>query len=221
MSTMNDIIRGRRKELGLTQKELADMLSVSDKTVSRWESSNQMPDAILLPDLAEALNMSINELYGLKSDGKAEKITSPKNFYPKVKSWVLTGYKIALMVGLMFFAFGAVLQIHLNAFNVAQGEERYFGNIFLYAGGVMCIAFEIAYIIFYRNKHFYNPLYLSEDVKYGGLCAMCISIVTMEVFPLFLAVHVSYWYELVTVMFLIAFEVMLISQKKRTEKIRN
>lgn len=218
MSTMSDIIRERRKELGITQKELADMLSISDKTVSRWESSNQMPDAILLPDLAEALNMSINELYGLKPDGKAEGIASPENFYPKVKSWVLTGYKIALMVGLMFFVFGAVLQIHFNAFNVVQGEDRYFGKIFLYAGCVMCIAFEIAYIIFYRNKHFYNPLYLSEDIKYGGLCAMCISIVTMEVFPLFLAVHVSYWYELVTVMFLIAFEVMLISQKRELRK---
>ena len=59
MSTMSNIIKEKRNALGITQKELAEKLSISDKTVSRWESGNQFPDAILLPDLAEALDISM------------------------------------------------------------------------------------------------------------------------------------------------------------------
>ncbi|MBQ7809916.1 MAG: helix-turn-helix transcriptional regulator [Clostridia bacterium] len=68
MSTMSNIIKEKRNALGITQKELAEKLSISDKTVSRWESGNQFPDAILLPDLAEALDISIGELYGIKTE---------------------------------------------------------------------------------------------------------------------------------------------------------
>lgn len=64
--TINEIIKQHRKKLGLTQKEFADMLSVSDKTVSRWETGNQVPDALLMPDIAKALKITINELYGIK-----------------------------------------------------------------------------------------------------------------------------------------------------------
>lgn len=53
--TINEIIKQHRKKLGLTQKEFADMLSVSDKTVSRWEIGNQVPDALLMPDIAKVL----------------------------------------------------------------------------------------------------------------------------------------------------------------------
>lgn len=215
MSMMNDIIRERRKELGLTQKELADMLFISDKTVSRWESGNQIPDAMLLPDLVEALKISINDLYGLKKDEPNTTATLSQSQFPKVKAWIITGYKIAMTLSLILFLFGSMLLIHLNSINMIQGEERYPGNMFLYVSIATCFALEISYIIIYRNKSLYNPLYLCEDIKLGGLCALCISIVTMVVFPFFLAVKVSYWYELVTIILLIVFEVMLLSQKRK------
>ena len=215
MSMMNDIIKERRKELGLTQKELADILSISDKTVSRWESGNQIPDAILLPDLSEALKISINDLYGLKKGEPDTTETLSQSHFPKVKPWIITGYKIAMTLSLILFLFGSMLLIHLNSINMIQGEERYSGNIFLYVSIATCFVLEISYIIIYRNKGLYNPLYLCRDIKLGGLCALCISIVTMVVFPFFLAIKVSYWYELVTVMLLIVFEVMLLSQKRK------
>ncbi len=215
MSMMNDIIKERRKELGLTQKELADILSISDKTVSRWESGNQIPDAILLPDLSEALKISINDLYGLKKGEPNTTETLSQSHFSKVKPWIITGYKIAMTLSLILFLFGSMLLIHLNSINIIQGEERYSGNIFLYVSIATCFGLEISYIIIYRNKSLYNPLYLCGDIKLGGLCALCISIVTMVVFPFFLAVKVSYWYELVTVMLLIVFEIMLLSQKRK------
>lgn len=55
-------IQSLRKELKLTQKDLADKLNVSDKTISKWETGNGMPDLVFLKPLSDILGISINEL---------------------------------------------------------------------------------------------------------------------------------------------------------------
>lgn len=51
-----------RKEKGLTQKELADLLHVTDKAVSKWETGKGFPDIKLLEPLAQALDVTMIEL---------------------------------------------------------------------------------------------------------------------------------------------------------------
>ncbi len=51
-----------RKEKNLTQKQLADMLNVSDKAVSRWETGRGFPDINSLEDIAAALDISTAEI---------------------------------------------------------------------------------------------------------------------------------------------------------------
>lgn len=51
-----------RKEMGLTQKELAGRLNVTDKAVSKWETGKGFPDVKLLEPLAQALGVSLVEL---------------------------------------------------------------------------------------------------------------------------------------------------------------
>ena len=55
-------ISEKRKELGLTQKELADKLYVTDKTISRWENGNYMPDLSNIIVLSDILGVSTYEL---------------------------------------------------------------------------------------------------------------------------------------------------------------
>ncbi len=57
-------LASRRKELHLTQEQLARRLNVSPQAVSKWEK-NSFPDAAQLPRLAEALNISLDALFGL------------------------------------------------------------------------------------------------------------------------------------------------------------
>jgi len=62
----------RRKELGLTQEQLAQRMNVSAQAVSKWENSSY-PDAELLPLLAKALNTSLDALFGVKApDGSID-----------------------------------------------------------------------------------------------------------------------------------------------------
>ena len=51
-----------RKEKGMTQKELAERLFVSDKAVSKWERALSLPDVALLIPLADCLGVSVAEL---------------------------------------------------------------------------------------------------------------------------------------------------------------
>ena len=51
-----------RKQKGLTQQQLADLLNVSNKSVSRWESMGGYPDIELLAELAKALGVTVDEL---------------------------------------------------------------------------------------------------------------------------------------------------------------
>ena len=61
------LIAGRRKELGLSQAELAERLYVTDKAVSRWETGRGMPAIDSLEPLAEALSLTVSELLAGRS----------------------------------------------------------------------------------------------------------------------------------------------------------
>jgi len=54
-------IAGKRKNLGLTQKQLAEKIGMSDKSVSKWERGICLPDVSLYFDLCSILGISINE----------------------------------------------------------------------------------------------------------------------------------------------------------------
>lgn len=55
-------IKSLREKKGVTQAELADMLGVSSKAVSKWETAKGLPDITLIEPLAKALSVSVMEL---------------------------------------------------------------------------------------------------------------------------------------------------------------
>lgn len=80
---MDEIVAGKiiaelRKKKGLTQKQLAAVLGVTDKAVSRWENGYGLPDVSLLPKIAAAFDVTVDELL------TGRRIPpSPKRFLPR------------------------------------------------------------------------------------------------------------------------------------------
>ena len=68
--SMGMIIQNKRKELRMTQQDLADQMCVTDKAVSKWERDLAYPDVKSLPKLAEALHMSVDELMQIKAEAQ-------------------------------------------------------------------------------------------------------------------------------------------------------
>lgn len=61
-----------RKEKGLTQSQLAEMINVSNKTISRWETGEGYPEITLLMPLAKALGVTTDYLLGITQDQDQE-----------------------------------------------------------------------------------------------------------------------------------------------------
>lgn len=67
------LIADKRKELKLTQQELASYLNVSDKAISNWETGKNYPDYVYLSDISKILGIDLTENI-IKKDNKAKKI---------------------------------------------------------------------------------------------------------------------------------------------------
>ena len=85
------VIAERRKALQLTQAELAEEIGVSPQAVSRWESGKNLPDLDKLPDIAEALKVSVRRLLGDRHVPEhlwsvRDKMFSEKNMFTRLKT---------------------------------------------------------------------------------------------------------------------------------------
>lgn len=103
----------KRKEKNMTQEELARILGVTNKTVSRWENGNYMPDLSLLKPLSEALGVSLNELLSGEEDVDVQKadenISNITNYSNLVIKKIFKNIYIFIMVLGLFLIISALL----------------------------------------------------------------------------------------------------------------
>ena len=76
---VGNFICQRRKEKGLTQKQLGEKLGVSNKAVSKWENGSSVPRVNLIPKLSELLHCTQEELF-LGYQASANPLSSKKSF---------------------------------------------------------------------------------------------------------------------------------------------
>lgn len=105
-------ISALRKEKGLTQRQLADQIHVTDKAISKWERGMGYPDVTNLTLLAEALGVTVGEL--LK--GRREEAPAPqeelikttlvyadkasKAHWSRAAHWLMLGYSALAVIGI-------------------------------------------------------------------------------------------------------------------------
>ena len=68
MESIGNNIKRIRKQLGLTQEELAMHVGVTPQAVSRWENGTGMPDISLVVPLAKTLRVSTDSLFGINEE---------------------------------------------------------------------------------------------------------------------------------------------------------
>lgn len=102
-----ELIAQRRKELGLTQKELADLVKVTDKAVSRWETGKGFPETSLLQPLSNALGISITEIVN-------GELSRPEEAARQADNALLSALNYAkgmssTLLSVLLFIFGSIL----------------------------------------------------------------------------------------------------------------
>ena len=105
-----------RKENGLTQKQLADKIGVSNATISKWETAKGFPDISLLEPLADALNISVSEILAgakLESTEKSDDLLSDlvdislieRNRKTRIHNWI-----VAITVAILYIVISLITQ---------------------------------------------------------------------------------------------------------------
>ena len=103
--TFGSFIREKRLEQGLTQKELAEKLILSESAISKWESGKSYPDITLVPEICKALDVSEHELIRGANDTEFREMKKHATLHRKVSErfyWGFTGtYILALIICLI------------------------------------------------------------------------------------------------------------------------
>lgn len=67
---LGNLVLQRRKDMGMTQRQLADAMQISDKTISKWERGLGCPDVSLLSELSRLLGVNIERILSGELDPK-------------------------------------------------------------------------------------------------------------------------------------------------------
>lgn len=76
-------LRELRRKKNLTQEQLANLVNVSSQAVSKWETSDTLPDTALLPKIARALDTSIDALFSYHSSDNMNVYSAVRDYITK------------------------------------------------------------------------------------------------------------------------------------------
>ena len=96
---IGQFIKAVRKEKNLTQREVAEQLLISEKTVSKWETGNGLPEVSLMKPLCDLLGISLNEFFsGERLDEKQYYIKAEANIMSLVEEKAKAKKNIVLSI---------------------------------------------------------------------------------------------------------------------------
>lgn len=97
----------RRRERGMTQEDLAERLSVSRQTISKWENGECMPDADKFIRLSDILEISLDELAGREVEVEPIVLPAPELAKPgKQRRWTILAAAACVLLSVICFCLG-------------------------------------------------------------------------------------------------------------------
>ncbi len=142
--TTGSFLSTLRKAKGMTQRELAELLNVSDKAVSRWERDESMPDILLIPVLADIFEVSCDDLLRGEKVFKESYEETPEKRLQRMKALIKKSkskYQAFSMISIGLILLGLILAIILN-FSFHKATIGFFcALIGIIAGGMTQTAF--------------------------------------------------------------------------------
>ena len=126
--TMGKRIAAFRKEKGMTQEELAERMGISAQAVSKWETDLSCPDVGSIPQLAEVLEVSLDDLIGAEKKGPVilpeGKRKDPDSLIFRIVVDSADGDRVRVNLPLMLLRAlgdGNSLPIQMNGQNLLEG----------------------------------------------------------------------------------------------------
>jgi len=149
---INEKIVERRKALKLTQRELAEKINVSDKTISKWETGSTYPPVDMIPVLAKVLNIEIEAFF---EKTPTDEVTREEKYdYSKIGN-----FKSKVVIAIVVWIFGIFLSFYGNYMIV--NDDKRFGIALLLLGVIAVLSSITLFVIslinynnFYKDKYY-------------------------------------------------------------------
>ena len=128
------MIRRLRESKNMTQQQLAEKLNVSDKAISKWETSHGYPDISLVEPLADALGVSVIELFSGESvlnTNKSSNMLRMKFYVCPICGNIIysTGETVVSCCGIVLPVLEAESAEDAHRLNVEKIEDEYYVTI--------------------------------------------------------------------------------------------
>ncbi len=138
--TIGAFIAALRRANGMTQRELADRLNVSDKTVSRWERDDGAPDISLIPVIAEIFGVTCDELLRGERRSAEERDEPSAKGEQQIKYLIrraMSSYEIRSAISAGIMCLGLIAAFICN-FAFLRARLGFFLGITFYLVGAFC-----------------------------------------------------------------------------------
>lgn len=104
-------IAKKRKELNLTQEQLAERLGVSNKTISKWETGKCMPDYAVVKNLCKELKVSVSELMdGEEADDSSVRVYDDEQILDLLRRTQELEKQKVMLTGVILIVMGIAFQ---------------------------------------------------------------------------------------------------------------
>ncbi len=179
---MKDVIYENRKKKQLTQEQLAELLNVSNKTISKWERGLSYPDITIVPMLAKVLDISLNELFDAKDAIPKNDETKDEEVY---NYEVIAKYRIRIKVSILILVIAIIIAV--TFIMVRNRLVFYVGlllGITLFLTSIMYAVFSsITMYNFFCNK-LHKERYIIVFKNNLFAYALIVYIITLSVVPM-------------------------------------
>ena len=164
-----------RKQSGLTQAQLAQNLGYSDKSISKWEREEGVPDIYILKDIADLYGITVNDLITERQE------TNKKDFKFLRKISKRNKIIISLLSAGLVWAIATTLYVILDL--ALPNIESYLTNIYIYAIPASCIVLIVFNSIW--GKRFLN-LFLISALIWTFTLSLYVSLPITNIAKLFI-----------------------------------
>lgn len=162
--SIGEFLSGLRRANGFTQREVADKLNVSNRTLSSWETDRTIPDVLILPALADLYGVTVDEI--LRGERRDERLTeisdgakrsARKNRYGKFITKLFLFGLLAFM-GSVLIAVGGILTLYSNS-------PLWLDIIILVIGAACAVVFSALVFYFRHATACAEGIILKEDLS--------------------------------------------------------
>lgn len=185
--TIGEKIADLRKKNNMTQRDLAELINISDKVISNWETGRSLPDVESMMRLSKTFNVTVGELYECiehTDTDKAEDYNEERLW--QYKKYSIISYACLLALPLLHEWFGELWSTNYGTYQIAMEalyglwQFRHISALILFASAIVLQIVNFIKLYTYSKKKHYQSEYKKTLIVYSAIFGVLFATVLLK-----------------------------------------